>query len=197
MSKYNHSSRFYTMSYYIPEFLTSLVFTLLVLIIFMGYRYYEVQTLFVDLLETRIQDMGSRTTASILIGVVITLFTLAIMVHSQRLYQSNPWLVRAGLSVVGMFINLAFWKPWQAASDQFGAWGVTIILSAIDWTLPYLFEILWRDILQREAPKTYPCDKCGQEFDTYQGRNSHSCPEKPRRSIKKPSQKVTSTNTNK
>ncbi len=174
MSSYDHSNGFYKSSYHVAEFFTSLPFIMLVLLMFMGYRFYEVQTLFIDMLQTRIDDPGTRTVASTLIAGVITCFTLAIMVHSEGLMESNTWVVRVVLALVGMFINLAFWLPWQSA-DLFASWGISIILSGIDWTLPFLFAIRWAEIVQREAPPIYKCDQCEREFQSQNGLNGHKC----------------------
>ncbi len=185
-SKYNHTGKFYSKVYHVAEFITSLAFILLVLLMFMGYRYYEVETLFYDILG-RIDDNTDRRIAARLIAVVVTCFTLAIMVHSEKLWQDHPGLIRAALSTVGMFINLAFWQPWSS-TDQFSAWGVSIVLSGIDWVLPYLFEIRWREIVERVADPVFTCEHCGGTWNTQQGKNAHKCPGK-QKNLKKKSQK--------
>ncbi len=147
--KYDHTHIFYGYSYRVAEFFTSLAFVMFVLILFMGYRFYEVQTLFNDSL-LRIPDTEARFTAATLIALVFIFITLGLMVHSERLMPDHPGSFRLLLALVGLFINLFFWEPWASTgSKAFFGYGISVVQCGIDWTLPYLFEIVWRKILEQ------------------------------------------------
>ncbi len=134
----------------ISDFLVSLAFLLPVFFAFMGYRYYEVQSLFAESL-TMIKNANSRYLASVLIAIVAVSTTLIFMVNSSKMAPINikgkeiHWS-KLLLVLFAFIINYFFWKPWEGKSiqDTQFRWFCCIMLSSMDYGFAHLFKELHR-----------------------------------------------------
>lgn len=152
---------FYSLFDHLAGFLVSLALLILVFFAFMGYRYYEVQTLFQDSLQ-QIDPAQDWSTASILIALVIIITTMIFMTNAEKLdaiFQSGevpPSKGGAGtaggsfspskitLVLFALAINLFFWKPWAAitTAELMQRLFYCLMLSSMDYAFAHLFNAL-------------------------------------------------------
>jgi len=121
----------------VAEFLTRLPIVIIILLSFMGYRYYEVDTLFLRWLP--IEDSMTKIYASRLISIVFVWSTLIFMVNAFRI---GHW-VKVVLILISFVINLYFWQVW------IGDWVFKVFISAVnaafDFGFAYLFHLMRKD----------------------------------------------------
>jgi len=122
----------------IAEFFKSLALVIIILITFMGYRYYEVYTLFLRWLP--IEDPDNLQIASVLISVVFIFTTLLFLVNAGKLGIQG---VKFLLAIVALFINLYFWEVWQG--DHIFKAVISIVLSAMDYGFAILFDVMAKE----------------------------------------------------
>jgi len=136
----------------VAEFLTRLPLIMLVLVALMGYRFYEVDTLFLRVLPA---DVPSRALASGLISAVFIFSTVIFMVHAYRI----GWGVKVGLVLTALIINLYFWEV--SSGDWIFKSFISTVIAAFDIGFAFLFHSIrieqehqiTHDQLKREADK--------------------------------------------
>jgi hypothetical protein len=129
----------------IGEFYTSLAAVIIGNLIFIGYRFFEVYTLFDKYLTLAQMDPAGVFIASKLIAVVVIFTMLLISVNSDRFRY--PRIAEAlGFSIT-LFINLYFWDIWNAiATDEIiFKIGISLVTAAFDVAFAYLFVEKWRE----------------------------------------------------
>jgi hypothetical protein len=117
----------------LADFLVSQALIMIVLALFMAYRYFEVLTLFNRVLPA---DVSSRATASALISAVFIFSSIIFMVHAYRIGKA----VKVGIFITALIINLYFWQVWTG--DIFFKVFISVTLSSFDIGFAYLFHIL-------------------------------------------------------
>lgn len=97
----------------VAQFLTGFDSVVLGLIIFVGYRYFEVQFLFYNYLPL---DENVRTLASGLVSVVVVFSLLVFSSHLDRFKiskdDSGEW-IKWVMFIFTLFINAYFWEVWN------------------------------------------------------------------------------------
>lgn len=126
-------------SLWIASGLASLGFLIFVLIVFMGYRFFEILSVFSEILpeETRYKEQ-----ASWLIAFCLTTTTMVFMAHAD--YFQNPKAVKVYLFFVSLVINLMFWHVYDWKNTVFIVKGIFIstTIASVDYGLPHAFNVL-------------------------------------------------------
>jgi hypothetical protein len=117
----------------LADFLVSQALIMIVLSLFMGYRYFEIVTLFDRILPA---DVRAKSIASGLIAAVFIFSTIIFMVHAYRIGSA----VKAGIFITALVVNLYFWQVWQG--DWFIKTFMSITLASFDIGFAYLFHLL-------------------------------------------------------
>jgi len=136
----------------IAEFLTGFDAVILGMIIFVGYRYFEVQSLFYRYLP--LADT-TRLIASCLVAIVVVFSLLVFSSHIDRFKLSKQddgaW-IKWMMFVFTLFINGFFWKIWKADSGIISglAWLVicfkiiiSVFFALFDYAYNHLFISKW------------------------------------------------------
>ncbi len=159
-------SGFYTFFDDSATFITSMAIVILVMVPFMGYRFFEFHTLFNIWLP--ITDDSTRTIASGLISSVMVVTTLLFMVNSKSLFTGNKLI----LFVVALTINLFFWNlpgavgfpPHEGGGSASGGDGgflnnffgiedfdrllfslfISLVIASMDYGFAHLFDRKWK-----------------------------------------------------
>lgn len=148
--------------------LVSLGFLIIVFMAFMGYRYFEVYTVFLEILPIgdSLAD-PDRINASRFIAISVVSGTIIFMVHAQSF---PAWKIAKGdqkdefrhiywsklfLFLVSLIINALFWKVWEYDSpqQQFQKWFVSIMIALMDYGFAHLFDVLRKRSVLKEATK--------------------------------------------
>lgn len=128
--------RFYGFFDDVGEFITSMAIVLILMVPFMGYRFFEFKTLFKIWLP--IKDAVSKEIASSLISGVFVTFTLLFMVNVKRLFKG----VTVVMALTAFILNIFF---WSLIADQ--NWWFILFISAviasIDYGQAHLFDRMW------------------------------------------------------
>lgn len=118
---------------HLADFISRLPLIMIVLAALMGYRFYEVETLFLRVLP---MDVPSREAASALIAGVFIFSTIIFMIHAFRI----GWGVKAGLVITALVINLYFWDV--TTGDWLFKTFISLVIAAFDIGFSYLFHDL-------------------------------------------------------
>lgn len=140
---------FYTFFDRLATFITSMAIVILILIPFMGYRFFEFHTLFN--LWLPIPDPGTRSIASGLISSVMVVTTLLFMVNSKSLFPGN----KLALFIISFVINFFFWTlPGAGDSPLLGGWPlgrgvlfpsfISLLIASMDYGFAHLFDRKWK-----------------------------------------------------
>lgn len=121
----------------LADFMTRLPLVILILAAFMGYRYYEVLTLFTKWLP--IEDPQDLLWAARLISITFIFSTLIFMVNAYRI----GWAVKVALVVVSLVVNLYFWEVWTG--DLFFKIFISAVNAGFDIGYAFLFQIMRKD----------------------------------------------------
>lgn len=133
----------------IAEFYNSLAAVIIGNLFFIGYRFFEVDTLFKKYLRGVKMDEVSVDVASKLIAVVIIFTMLLISVNRDRFKWPRSAEVLGFL--ITLFINLYFWNVWQYKSieDTIFKIGISLITSSFDVAFAHLFIKKWESRQRR------------------------------------------------
>lgn len=140
----------------IANFITGFNAVVLGLIVFVTYRYFEVQALFFRYLP--LQE-NIRFAASILVAFVVVFSLLIFSAHIDRFklskYGSGEWIKRL-MFVFTLFINAFFWQVWITDKDSNSSTAdvwlilgfkitITIFFATFDYAFNHLFISLWNE----------------------------------------------------
>ena len=141
--QFDQSGAFYQLFYKLSEFITSLAPVLLFLFLFMGYRFYEVQTLFLDKLPSDLGGDGRHFAAN-MIAVVFIFTTLLFMVNASRSIKWGKYF----LAIVAFIINLYFWNAFQGnTEDILFKLFISAVIASMDFGFAHLFDNMWKERL--------------------------------------------------
>jgi hypothetical protein len=147
----------------IAKFLTDFKAVVLGLLIFIAYRYFEVQSLFYRYLPL---EGNVKLIASILIAAVIVFALLIFSAHIPQFklgqYDTGNW-IKTTLFFFTLFINAFFWQIW-IVDDTFEAssWPglavgfkitITLFIAIFDFAFNHLFVSLWAEKLEEGEVK--------------------------------------------
>lgn len=142
----------------VAQFLTSFEALISGMLIFVVYRYVEVQSLFYRYLP--LQDDIKRL-ASLLVAVVVVLSLLLFSAHLDRFkvhqHDSGRW-IKNTLFCFTLFINFFFWKAWSddGAStqlDQILTIGFKVIIVIFFAAFDYAFNHIFISIFNEQSSK--------------------------------------------
>jgi hypothetical protein len=141
----------------IGSFIRSLSFSLTGLIIFLAYRFIEVENIFFEYFPKHLSTMNKELAAN-LIAVVFVIPTLLFMSNSDKLkspfaFLKTGWLSRVNVPTamawVTFVINLFFWRVWVGTADTIIFKVVISIITAyFDYTFSELFNKKFQDWLR-------------------------------------------------
>ncbi|MEQ8531658.1 MAG: hypothetical protein RIB86_07385 [Imperialibacter sp.] len=141
----------------VANFLTSFKAVVVGLLIFVAYRYFEVQSLFYRYLPL---PESLRLIASILVAFVVIFSLLLFSAHLDRFKLSKSgtgdWIKRI-LFAFTLFVNFFFWSAWSDDGADTGTqtalvvgFKMTIVLffALFDYAYNHLFISLWNERFQ-------------------------------------------------
>ncbi len=141
---FDQSGSFYYLFYKASEFITSLALVIIFLIVFMAYRFYEVQTLFLEKLPNNLNG-HSRDIAANLFALVLIFTTLLFMVNSSRSLKWGKFI----LALIALIINVYFWKAMEGKpEDIFFKFFISAVIAGMDYGFAHLFDTMWRERLE-------------------------------------------------
>ncbi len=160
-------------SYQAAAGLTSLGFLIIVLLCFMAYRYFEIYTVFLDLLP--IKKVNEQKLAAQLIAAVTVTTTLLFMVHANYLApipigDKKIYWSKLALVIFALVINYLFFRAWdyQTSHERTQKWFACIMIASFDYGFAHLF-----DVLRRRNWKIKRMEKLEQMLHELEG-NHHS-----------------------
>ena len=129
----------------IGGFYNSLAAVIIGNLFFIGYRFFEVDTLFSKYLPMAQMHAGSTWIASKLIAVVFIFTMLLIAVNRDRF--RHPIAAEYLGFFITLFINLFFWDVWAWMDWTHLVFkvGVSVITSAFDVSFAHLFIKKWQE----------------------------------------------------
>lgn len=163
----------------IAQFLTSFNAVVLGLLVFVTYRYFEVQALFYRYLPLQ-EDV--RFIASILVAFVVVFSLLVFSANIDRFkltkYGDGDWIKRV-MFLFTLFINAFFWEAWTIGeeSSNYGADSglvigfkitITLFMAVFDYAYNHLFISLWFEKQERERASLSVVNLLGTESNLKQ-----------------------------
>lgn len=130
----------------------SLAFSIMGMISFMAYRFFEVNSIFFSYFPEHLTGVN-RDIASYLIAVVFIVPTLLFMSNADKLKnlftshgKKKGVAPAVAMAVITFIINLFFWKVWIGSADTIIFKAVISIITAyLDYTFAELFNKKFQD----------------------------------------------------
>ncbi len=178
------TSTFYASFDKLGAFFTSLAAVIIGMLVFIGYRFFEVYTLFERHLP---MDADVVWVAGKLIAFVFVFTMLLIAVNIDKVHpEATVWGTLLG-ALITLFVNLYFWEVWHG--DMTFKVIVSVITAAFDAWFGHLFVIklrereayLWASkekarerVAMMKLQDALTCKKCGVTFKSQNALNGHS-----------------------
>lgn len=141
----------------VAQGLISLGFLIIVFVAFMCYRYYEVFTVFKEILPIGTSTVDpDRFIAARLIGICIVTATMLFMVHAEKFSpiripkgdkkdQFRTWYwSKLVLFLISFIINALFWQVWtyKDQPELYTKWFMSAMIASMDYGFAHLFDVL-------------------------------------------------------